>query len=272
MVMPTAKAASRNLGEPRSRTELRLEMIALRHQLAVLKRSGTRRPCFGLWDRLFWIFLSWWWPRWPESLLIIQPETVKTLAPQRLVRTVEISVTRSLARRTSQGCARGPRTDRSDGSGKLPLGAPRIHGELLMLGYKVSQATVSRYLSTLYRGPGQSWRTFIRNQALAFRYRDDPHYGNQDYVSLVDFVHPGKITRPAEWSLGQGADNRSMFHTRVIAVRARRRARGARFRSAWAPDRSVTARENPVSVSVQMRGPPHHARLRKRRYAQNDVD
>jgi hypothetical protein len=77
MVMPTAKAASRNLGEPRSRTELRLEMIARRHQLAVLKRSGTRRPCFGLWDRLFWIFLSWWWPRWPESLLIVQPETVK---------------------------------------------------------------------------------------------------------------------------------------------------------------------------------------------------
>jgi hypothetical protein len=51
-------------------------MIALRHQIAVLKRSGTRRPCFGLWDRLFWILLSWRWPRWPESLMIIQPETV----------------------------------------------------------------------------------------------------------------------------------------------------------------------------------------------------
>jgi Homeodomain-like domain len=39
-------------------------------------------------------------------------------------------------------------------------GAPRIHGELLMLGSDVSQATVSRYLSTVYRRPGQSWRTF----------------------------------------------------------------------------------------------------------------
>src|SRR5258708_27010176 len=52
-------------------------MIALHHQIAVLKRSGTRRPCFGLWDRLFWILLSWWWPRWRESLMIIQPETVR---------------------------------------------------------------------------------------------------------------------------------------------------------------------------------------------------
>ena len=46
--MRTAEAATINLVEPRSRTELVLEIIALRHQIAVLKRSGTRRPCFGL--------------------------------------------------------------------------------------------------------------------------------------------------------------------------------------------------------------------------------
>jgi len=74
--MPTADETSVDLGEPRSRTELAFEMIALRHQIAVLKRSRTRRPCFGLWDRLFWLLLSRWWPRWPESLMIIQPETV----------------------------------------------------------------------------------------------------------------------------------------------------------------------------------------------------
>jgi len=58
-------------------------------------------------------------------------------------------------------------------------GAPRIHGELLMLGFKVSQATVSRYMATVHRSPGQSWRTFIRNQALAFRYRYDLECSNQ---------------------------------------------------------------------------------------------
>ena len=46
-------------------------------------------------------------------------------------------------------------------------GAPRIHGELLMLGFKVSQATVSRYMPRSDRRPGQSWRTFIPLQALA---------------------------------------------------------------------------------------------------------
>src|SRR5260370_14641854 len=47
-------------------------------------------------------------------------------------------------------------------------GAPRIHGELLMLGFSVSQATVSRYMPARSRRPGQSWRTFLRNQAMAF--------------------------------------------------------------------------------------------------------
>ena len=47
-------------------------------------------------------------------------------------------------------------------------GAPRIHGELRMLGFSVSQATVSRYLPALRRRPGQSWRTFVRNQLMVF--------------------------------------------------------------------------------------------------------
>jgi hypothetical protein len=47
-------------------------------------------------------------------------------------------------------------------------GAPRIHGELLMLGFTISRATVSRYLPARRRRPTQSWRTFLRNQARAF--------------------------------------------------------------------------------------------------------
>ena len=38
--------------------------------------SGTRRPCFRPWDRLFWILFSRWWPQWRDSLIIVQPETV----------------------------------------------------------------------------------------------------------------------------------------------------------------------------------------------------
>ncbi len=51
-------------------------LIALRHQIAVLERSGTRRPCFHRWDRLFWILFSRWWPQWRDSLIIVQAETV----------------------------------------------------------------------------------------------------------------------------------------------------------------------------------------------------
>ncbi len=61
---------------PRTRLALVLESIALRYQIAVLERNGTRRPCFRRIDRLFWILLSRWWPQWRESLMIVQAETV----------------------------------------------------------------------------------------------------------------------------------------------------------------------------------------------------
>jgi len=51
-------------------------------------------------------------------------------------------------------------------------GAPRIHGELLMLGFTVSQVTVSRYMPPANRRQGQSWRTFLRNQGMAFGHRE----------------------------------------------------------------------------------------------------
>ncbi len=46
-------------------------------------------------------------------------------------------------------------------------GAPRIHGELLMLGFDVAQSTVSKYLMRGRRPPSQSWKTFLRNHADA---------------------------------------------------------------------------------------------------------
>jgi putative transposase len=44
-------------------------------------------------------------------------------------------------------------------------GAPRIHGELLKLGFEISERIVSRYLSRLHRrdGTAQLWRTFLKN-------------------------------------------------------------------------------------------------------------
>ena len=236
-------------------------MIALRHQIAVLKRSRTRRPCFALWDRLFWILLSWRWPRWPESLMIIQPETVKRWRRNGWS---------GLWRYRSGGRWRGgrPRVSREVrelinrmARENFLWGAPRIHGELLMLGFKVSQATVSRYLATVHRSPGQSWRTFIRNQALAFRYREDLEYSNQDWQSHPDCSYRGNLTRSARQIAKLDTGSRWLSQPRGIAAPPRLCARSASlrtFRYSTAPGRSSTAGANPVSVSVRMRGPPRH--------------
>jgi hypothetical protein len=40
-------------------------------------------------------------------------------------------------------------------------GAPRIHGELLKLGFEVAESTVSKYMIRRRRPPSQSWRTFL---------------------------------------------------------------------------------------------------------------
>jgi|SRR5271170_4510272 len=76
MVTLTSGAVPAAPSELRTRTALVLEAIALRHQIAVLERSRTRRPCFRTFDRLLWILLSRWWPQWRESLMIVQAETV----------------------------------------------------------------------------------------------------------------------------------------------------------------------------------------------------
>jgi hypothetical protein len=44
-------------------------------------------------------------------------------------------------------------------------GAPRIHGELLMLGIEVAQSTVARYKTRRQEPPSRGWKTFLRNHA-----------------------------------------------------------------------------------------------------------
>jgi len=74
--MPTGSIGAIAEGTTRPFTDLVLGRIALCHQIAVLKRCGTRRPYFRWYDRLFWMFLSWLWPGWRGSQMIVQPETV----------------------------------------------------------------------------------------------------------------------------------------------------------------------------------------------------
>jgi hypothetical protein len=62
-------------GLPGKDAQLRLEILALRHQLAVLSRA-SRRPKIRGWDRLFWIALKAAWAGWRRALVIVRPEIV----------------------------------------------------------------------------------------------------------------------------------------------------------------------------------------------------
>ena len=146
----------------RSRLELAAEILALRHQLAVLQRTTPKRPRLRPIDRLLWMLLSTVWPNWRQAVQIVTPATVvrwhrRAFAaywrwksrPRRVGRPALAADLRALIRQMRAA---------------NPLwGAPRIHGELQKLGIDVSQATVAKYLGRRAGPPSQSWRTFLTN-------------------------------------------------------------------------------------------------------------
>ena len=137
-----------------------LENLALQQQLAVYRRTRPK-PAIRWSDRLFWIGLRWAWPDWKSALVVVRPATV--VAWHR----------RGFAWYwTRRSRPRGGRPQIGADVRRLvremavanPLwGAPRIHGELLKLGFDVSERTVSRLMPRRRKPPSQSWRTFLKN-------------------------------------------------------------------------------------------------------------
>ena len=143
-------------------TDLVLENLALRQQLAVLQRS-VKRPRLRRRDRAFWVLLSRIWSNWRSALTIVKPDTVvrwhrkgfrlywrwksRKRGPGRPPASLEI---RELIRQMAEA---------------NPLwGAPHIHGELLKLGIQISERTVSNLMPpATRRPPSQTWMTFLRN-------------------------------------------------------------------------------------------------------------
>ena len=145
----------------RSRAELELEVVALRHQLAVLRRQRPGRPRLSELDRLPWIWLYRVWPRCLNLMVLVKPATVVQWHRQgfRLYWRW-----RSRPGRPSVG--REVRDLIRQMNSANPLwGAPRIHGELLKLGIEVSQATVAKYMVRRIGTPSPTWRSFLRNEA-----------------------------------------------------------------------------------------------------------
>jgi putative transposase len=147
----------------RSRLELAAEILALRHQLTVLRQRAPKRLGLGRTDRLVWILLSRFWSGWREALQIVSPDTVGAWHRQGFAlywrwRSRPRGIGRPpVSRETRELIQRMQRAN--------PLwGAPRIHAELLKLGIQVSQATVAKYARRPTRPPSQHGRTFLANQ------------------------------------------------------------------------------------------------------------
>jgi transposase InsO family protein len=147
----------------RSRTALRAENLALRHQLNVLHRRSPKRLVFSNLDRLIFIYLYRIAPPVLDALRIVEPETIlrwhrvgfrlfwRWKSCRRVGRPRVSFEVRRLIREMSLA---------------NPLwGAPRIHGELLKLGIDVGQTSVAKYMARRRRPPSQGWRTFLLNHA-----------------------------------------------------------------------------------------------------------
>jgi transposase InsO family protein len=158
----------------RTHLDVKLENLALQQQLMVLSRPA-RRPRLTTTDRLFWSWLSRWWPGWRRPLVLVQPDTV--------VRWHRLSWRRYWTWRSG----------RRPGRPHLPKelqeliqrmarenprwGSVRIRGELRGLGIDVSAESVRCYRRrVLRRPPSQTWRTFLRNHA--------PHIWAADFFTV----------------------------------------------------------------------------------------
>jgi putative transposase len=155
-------------GFSRSRRDLLLENLALRQQLIALKRKYPR-PQVAVSDKLFWVLLRRLWAGWKQALIIVQPETVVRwhragfklywgwLSRHRTPsgrRCVSIEQRELIFRMVAENPT---------------WGAPRIHGELRVLGFKISERTVLRWMRKAPRSPEpvKRWATFLSNHREA---------------------------------------------------------------------------------------------------------
>jgi hypothetical protein len=147
----------------KSKIQLEAENAILRHQLIVLERKIRGRVRLTNSDRLFFIWLYRWFPSMLDALRIIRPETLMRCHRDGF---------RRYWRWKSRSAGGRPQIDADlralirRMSVDNPLwGAPRIHGELLKLGFEVAQSSVAKYMIKRPASPSQGWLTFLRNHS-----------------------------------------------------------------------------------------------------------
>jgi transposase InsO family protein len=239
----------------KSHRRLEAENLWLRLQLQVaLRRAPARLRLRGS-DRAIMVWMARLWPELIGSAQVVKPETIlrwhragfrafwRWKSRQRAGRPRIGSDLRDLIRRMSR---------------ENPLwGAPRIHGELLMLGYEVAQSTVSKYMARGSRPPSQSWKTFLRNHADAIAAIDLCVVPTVTFDHLFAFLVVGhgrrqllwfEVTRhpTAEWLARQITEAFPWDSAPAYLVRDNDRAFGhvltCRFRAMGIRDRPISPR------------------------------
>ena len=147
----------------KSKIRLEAENATLRHQLMILRRKVKGRARLTNNDRWFFVQLYRWFPSILPTFMIIRPET--------LVRWHRAGFRRYWRWKSRRRGGRPPieaelhaligQMSREN----LLWGAPRIHGELLKLGFELAQSSVAKYVVKHRGPPSQGWRTFLRNHA-----------------------------------------------------------------------------------------------------------
>jgi hypothetical protein len=156
----------------RSHERLKAEILILRHQLNILHRKAPKRLRLSGGDRALFVWLYRRFPDIGNATTIVRPETI--------IRWHRMGF-RAWWRWKSHNPGGRPGIDQEPRDlvrrmcKENPLwGAPRIHGELLKLGFDVAQSTVSKYMLRRRGPPSQGWKTFLRNHA--------------DAIASVDFL------------------------------------------------------------------------------------
>src|SRR2546430_2845330 len=176
---------------------LEVENLFLRHQLNVALRRAPQRVRLWAGDRVLMVWMTRRWPSLLGLTRVVQPATI--------LRWHRCGF-RAYWRWKSSGRPGRPKVDLElrelvqRMSKENPLwGAPRIHGELLKLGFDIAESTVSKYMIQHRGPPSQTWRTFLRNHADAIAAIDLCVVPTLTFECLFVFLVVGHGRRQLLW-------------------------------------------------------------------------
>jgi hypothetical protein len=147
-------------------------------------------------DRALLVLMTWLWPSLLGLSRVVQPDTILRWHRAGF---------RVYWRWKSRGRPGRPSISRElrefrRVSRENPLwGAPRIHGELLKLGFEIAESTVSKYMARRSGPPSQTWRTFLRNHADAITAIDLCLVPTATFECLFAFLVMGHGRRQLLW-------------------------------------------------------------------------